>query len=103
MDEPALPAWFLFLNFRPGSRTRLDPVPQPHAALGIAQNCFNYGTLGLTGFEALTRAVDHARCGRFDYGDLRDAIDFFHSPAFWEDIDRGGPPPVARREEVSHG
>lgn len=75
--EPALPAWIVFPTWTRGAPARFEPHGRADAFLRVADNCFNYGTLGVTGFEALAATVDRCSCLTFDYGDLGDAVRAF--------------------------
>ncbi|MGA2260690.1 MAG: HprK-related kinase A [Acidobacteriota bacterium] len=73
-EERPLPAWLVFVSYRPDSPVRLDPVPRSRAFLRFAENAFNYSLLGTAGFEATARLIDSASCYEFSYGNLDEAV-----------------------------
>jgi HprK-related kinase A len=56
--EPALPAWVIFPTHSESTRTELVPLRKASGFLRLETNCFNYATLGRTGFEALGRLIE---------------------------------------------
>ena len=77
MDETAMPAWVVFPRYLAGAPARLVERAKADAAMAIGRNSFNYGTLGLAGFEALTGLVSACACFDFSYGRLDDAMAVF--------------------------
>lgn len=80
VGQPATPACFVFVQFETGAAIQVQPVPKARAFMSVAQNAaLNYGSLGESGFNTLSRAIDGAVCYDFRYGDIHEAIDFFCS------------------------
>jgi hypothetical protein len=75
--EPALPGWVIFPKYEANAPTSLTPLPRARAALRLADNAFNYATLGAPGFEALAQLVGASDCHEFRYSDLAQAIAAF--------------------------
>ena len=75
--RPARPAWVIFPRYQAGVDTRLHPMPLARAGWALANNAFNFSTLGETGFAALTRAVAGCTAYELDYGDLETATGLF--------------------------
>jgi hypothetical protein len=73
-QEPAVPAAVVFPTYRRGSAERLKPLSKSAAFLRLADNSFNYSSLGKRGFEALSTLVDACRCFDFTYERLDDAM-----------------------------
>lgn len=78
-QEMALPAWIVFPKYEAGATAQLDEHPKAGAFMKIADNSFNYSMLGLRGFETVTKLVDRCDCYEFNYSNLDDAIDIFHT------------------------
>lgn len=78
-QEMALPAWIVFPQYEAGAATQLDEYPKAGAFMKIADNSFNYSMLGLRGFETVAKLVDRCDCYEFNYSNLDDAIDIFHT------------------------
>jgi HprK-related kinase A len=77
--QPANAAWVMFPRYQPGANAQLAPVSQSRAFLKIADNAFNYSTLGVKGFETLAKVVDASQCYEFTYSCLDDAIETFNN------------------------
>jgi hypothetical protein len=75
--EPVLPGWVIFPKYEAGAATSMTPLPRARAALRLADNAFNYSTLGAAGFEALANLVGASRCYEFRYSDMNEAIAAF--------------------------
>jgi HprK-related kinase A len=75
--EPARPAHIVFPQFEAGAATSLAPVPKARAFMQVAENSFNYPSLGLRGFDTLTRLVDGCSCHAFNYSSLPEALALF--------------------------
>lgn len=69
--------WIIFPKFEANAATELLPKSKGQAFMEIANNAFNYSTLGTTGFEVLKNVVDRANCFSFKYSQLDEAIDVF--------------------------
>jgi HprK-related kinase A len=79
MLEPAVPRWVIFPRYESGSPTLLQPRPKADAMLHLADNAFNYGILGVTGFTALSALIDISDCFNFTYSKLSEAVELFDS------------------------
>jgi len=75
--EAPMPAWIVFPTWTRGAPARFAPHGKAEAFLRVADNSFNYGMLGLRGFETLAALVDRCSCLEFDYGDLAEAVPAF--------------------------
>ncbi|MHA1113766.1 MAG: HprK-related kinase A [Alphaproteobacteria bacterium] len=73
-SETAMPAWIVFPTFRAGAPARLAPVPGPRAFMRLADESFNYGLHGETGFEIMSRLVRGCAIHEMDFGDLDSAL-----------------------------
>jgi HprK-related kinase A len=83
-NEKALPTRVLFVDFQPAQTETLWTEIEPaEAHLRVAQQSFNYGLLGETGFDALSRLMVQARCFDFSYGNLPSALNALASDAFF--------------------
>lgn len=67
----------VFPKFEANAVTELTPKPKGQAFMEIANNAFNYSTLGVVGFEVLKNVVDRAACFSFKYSRLDEAIEVF--------------------------
>ncbi len=81
MSEPAIPAWVVCPRWQAGARARLSLRDKAETVVHLARNSFNYGTLGLLGFETMTAMVRGCECHDFEYGHLDDAVDVFDALA----------------------
>jgi HprK-related kinase A len=77
--EPATPRWVIFPKWQNDSPARLQPLPRSRAFMRVAENAFNFSTLGNQGFEALAGLIDASSCHEFTYGALDEAVDMFSS------------------------
>lgn len=75
--EPARPAHIVFPRFEAGAATSLEPVPKARAFMQVADNSFNYPSLGQRGFDTLAGLVDACGCHAFRYSDLPEALALF--------------------------
>jgi HprK-related kinase A len=72
-------AWVIFPQYQPGAKATLTPLPQSRAFIRVADNAFNYSTLGVKGFETLAKVIDISQCYEFSYSVLDDAIETFEN------------------------
>jgi HprK-related kinase A len=75
--EQARPGWVIFPKWQKDSPVRLQTLSRAQALMRIAENAFNFSTLGSRGFDALARLVDTSLCYDFTYGVLDEAIEAF--------------------------
>lgn len=71
------PAWIIFPKYEAGAALRLEEMPRPQAVLNLAENAFNFSSLGRHGFETLIRTVNTSQSYRLVYSSLDDAINAF--------------------------
>jgi HprK-related kinase A len=74
---PAQAAWVIFPQYQAGAKAMLTPLPQSRAFMRVADNAFNYSTLGVKGFETLAKVIDASQCYEFSYSALDEAIETF--------------------------
>jgi HprK-related kinase A len=77
--RPANAAWVIFPQYQPGADPMLVPLPQSRAFIRMADNAFNYSTLGVKAFETLAKTIDTSQCYEFTYSRLDDAIETFNN------------------------
>lgn len=78
-DKLAQPAWVIFPKYQPDSPAQLVAMPQSRTFMRVAENAFNYSSLGSRGFETLARMIDTSLCFEFTYSALDDAVETFSS------------------------
>jgi HprK-related kinase A len=71
---PVPPFAVVFPTYREGSATAYAELPKATTVMRLAENCFNYATLGAAGFNCIADAVTRMRCHTLVYSDLDDAI-----------------------------
>ncbi len=76
--EQARPGWVIFPKYEAGVATKLTRLSQARAFMRVADNAFNYSTLGVSGFETLSGLIDASLCYDFTYSVLDEAIDVFN-------------------------
>lgn len=77
IDTHALPGWVIFPRYVAGASTRLTPRSRADSMLELGRNAFNYGALGLLGFQTLGQLVDRSACYDFEYSSLAEAEQAF--------------------------
>lgn len=77
MQEPAHPRWIVFPQWVSGAEPELTPKSRRETFIELARNAFNYGTLGLLGFETMGRLVKACDPYAFRYDRLQDALEVF--------------------------
>jgi hypothetical protein len=88
MLDTALPRWIVFPKYVAGAMPELVPKSKAETFIEIAQNAFNYSTLGETGFDVVRKLIDRCECYSFTYSKLDDAVVAFENLAH-------GPGPTA--------
>lgn len=73
--------WIIFPKYEAGAATCLAPLSKSRAFVRVADNAFNYSTLGASAFDTLANAVDSASCFDFSYSVLDEAIAAFDALA----------------------
>lgn len=63
----------VFPKYKAGAKTCLSALDKGAAFLKVADNSFNYGVLGLAGFETLSRMINGCACFDLEYKDLDEA------------------------------
>lgn len=76
-EESAYPAWVIFPKYEANAKTTLTPMPPAQGFLELADNAFNYSSLGIHGFEAVAGLMDMAECYDFTYSKMDEAIACF--------------------------
>jgi hypothetical protein len=74
---PARAAWVIFPQYKANTEAKLTPLSQSRAFMRVADNAFNYSTLGTNGFETLANVIDASQCYEFSYSVLDEAIETF--------------------------
>lgn len=77
MDTPAQPGWVIFPKYVAGAATRMSARSRADSMLELGRNAFNYGALGLLGFQTLGQLVDRSACYDFEYSALDEAEQAF--------------------------
>lgn len=77
MTETAVPRWIVFPQYQTGAEPLLTPRSRTQTFMRLAENAFNYGTLGETGFHTIARSLDQCDCYDFVYSRLEDALEVF--------------------------
>ena len=75
--ETAAPRWIVFPTYQAGATPLLEPIAQGRAFMQVAQNAFNYGLLGVSGFDALGGLIERSASYQFRYSQLDDAMAAF--------------------------
>ena len=71
--QPARAAWVILPKYKAGSPPQLVTHSRARASMLIAEQSFNYDTLGPAGFKAVTDLISGAACYQFTYSQLADA------------------------------
>jgi HprK-related kinase A len=74
MNEPARPAWIVFLKYKAKSPVILEPFGKAQSLLRLANNAFNYEILGQQGFELISAMVRGCHCLALTYGNLDEVV-----------------------------
>jgi len=82
IEEKAKPSWFVFVKYEKGSGMRVDEISKAQTMIRIARSAFNYGILGLRGFDALAASIEESETLSLRYDNLEQAIDFFNRSPF---------------------
>jgi HprK-related kinase A len=75
--ETARAAWVIFPRYVAGAPALLEPMTPARTFMQVADNSFNYSTLGAAGFVALGKLIDSAAGYEFSYGCLDEALALF--------------------------
>jgi hypothetical protein len=75
--EAALPAWVVFPRYVAQAPAALVPRGKAVSFMQLADNSFNQGIQGRSGFEALSDLIARCDCYDFTYGHLDEAIAVF--------------------------
>ncbi len=74
-QESAAPCAVLFPKYQEGAKNSLTDLDKGLVFMQLAELSFNYGVLGRSGFEAMSRLMDACACYGLDYnGDLDFAV-----------------------------
>lgn len=77
MGERALPRWIVFPRYVPDAAPLLTPRLKTQTFKALADNAFNYSTLGETGFTTIAALLDLCDCYDFTYSRFDDALEVF--------------------------
>lgn len=77
MLEKAQPRWIVFPRYEAEAEPLLTPRTKAQTFIDLAENAFNYSTLGEAGFDVVGRLVDRCDCYDFTYSRLEDALEVF--------------------------
>ena len=77
MKDTAGPRWIVFPKYVAGAEPLLTPRTKAGTFQPMAENAFNYGTLGETGFTTIARLLDACDCYDFEYSRIEDALEVF--------------------------
>lgn len=72
--ETATAKWVIFPKWIAGSSFKLEPLADSEAFLLLANNSFNYESLGEAGFRAVAHIVRTCFCYKLVYSDFEDVI-----------------------------
>lgn len=75
VDQPARPAWLIFVSYSAGATTDPEPIDGSRAMMRVIGHCFNYDRLGRIGFRALAGLIDRSICFTYAHGDLDRAVE----------------------------
>ena len=70
----ATPRWIVLPRYEAGAPCSLEPMQTGAAFLQIANNAMNYHVLGIDGFKAVGKLVDHCQHFTYRYSSLDEAI-----------------------------
>ncbi|MDP2809148.1 MAG: HprK-related kinase A [Rhodocyclaceae bacterium] len=90
MTDKAAPRWIVFPKYVPDAEPLLTPRSKTQTFMQLAENAFNYATLGETGFDAIARLLDQCECYDFVYSQLDDALEVFEWLASAGDAEEQG-------------
>lgn len=76
-SEKSWPRWIVFPKYESLADTVLKPTSKARSVMRVAENSFNYNTLGEKGFFLACNLVDICDCYEFKYSDLADAVRLF--------------------------
>lgn len=76
-DQTARPGWIVFPRYLAGAPAQLGGTPRARAFMRLAENSFNYNTLGADGFKALGRLIEASAAFDFSYSSLDEAVRVF--------------------------
>ncbi len=60
----------VFPNFRESEQLSIYQLDKTQAFMQLAQNAFNFGVIGKTGFDTLVQVMEHADCWEIFHNDL---------------------------------
>ena len=81
IGEHARPQWVIFPKYVPQAKAELSGHSKAQSLLALGANSFNYGVLGLAGFERLSALVSNCDCYDFRYSRLEEAVAVFDTLA----------------------
>jgi len=75
--ETTRAAWVVFPRYVADAPPTLTPIAKARGHMRVAENAFNYSTIGEPAFRALAGLIDDASCYEFSYSSLDDAVAVF--------------------------
>lgn len=81
IGERASARWIIFPKYVPEAKAHLSSHSKAQSLLALGANSFNYGVLGLAGFEQLSTLVSNCDCYEFQYSQLEEAVAVFDALA----------------------
>ncbi len=79
IEQPALPAWVVFPQYRKGAQEKLHPFAQGRAFLKLSGNAFNYRLQGARGFDAVVDIVNSCDHYYLEFSDLTRAVEILNT------------------------
>ena len=74
MNVPSTPRMILLPQYKQGAKTEWSILPQTEAIMLLAEQSFNFQTLGATGFMGIKQIVSQTKMYQVVYSDLDDLI-----------------------------
>jgi len=74
-NQSAPARWIVFPRWRPGVSSSLTEVSKGEGFMFLTTNAFNYELLGEAAFHTVAGLINQARCFRFEYSNLDDAVE----------------------------
>ena len=76
-NDKAVIRWVVFPEYHKGSALEISRANSARVLMDLVGQTFNFGTLGLSAFQALNDIVNQAEPLHFRYSDLEEAIEWF--------------------------
>ena len=72
---PARARWIVFPRYQRDACAALTPMGQARSFMAVAENAFNYGTLGVRGFQVVGDLIDSTQSMSMVFGHLDQALE----------------------------